>query len=297
MSSVSSVNTLQRTILLADVVSSTSLYEELGNIAAKQRVGGCVGMLEETAVRFEGLVVKSLGDGILCSYENANEAVMSALAMCKKAEDFGLEVKVGVHCGEVLEDAGDVFGDAVNTAARIVDLARPQEVLISKDLRELLPAFFQYLLRTVPPVALKGKRASIELFSVVQDGVAGADLSQTISCESLAPKERGTSRLQLYYDQAVVAVETDQSVTIGRATENALTVKSQHVSRKHARIYHRQGKYVLVDESTNGTYLTPDGHPKLHLVREQAILNGSGRINLGVDPEVSHFTPIRYHLA
>lgn len=298
MAQSTSVTTLQRTILLADVVSSTALYEELGNIAAKQRVGGCVGMLAATAKRFEGLVVKSLGDGILCSYENANDAVMSALAMCKKAADFGLEVKVGIHCGEVLEDGGDVFGDAVNTAARIVDLARPQEVLISHDLRVTLPTFFQYLVRSVPPVALKGKRVAIELFSIVQDGLEGTDLSQTLSCESLlAATSRETAILHLYYDQDVVSVGVDSNVTIGRANENALTVKSRHVSRKHARIYHRQGKFVLVDESTNGTYLTPDGHPQLHIVREQAMLHGSGKINLGVDPEVSHFTPIRYHMA
>jgi len=300
MSDARAASTTDRTILVADIVSSTSLYEQLGNVAARTRVGGCLDMLTQTATAFGGTVVKSLGDGLLCAFGNAQRAVLAGLSMCDKSPAFALELRVGLHRGEVLEEKGDVYGDAVNTASRIADLAKPREILISRALKETLPAYLQAIVRGVPPVSLKGKRDQIELFAVLQEDIhEGGDAAQTIigSQTVMIPTASiGTARLRLSHAGEVVSVDADGELTIGREPERGLTIDSQQVSRLHARIFHRQGKFVLVDQSTNGTFLKPDGQPKVHLLREQAILHGSGAIYAGIDPDLKACEPIHYRV-
>ena len=71
-------------------------------------------------------------------------------------------------------------------------------------------------------------------------------------------------------------------------------VKNPHVSRLHARIFFRQGKFILEDQSTNGTFVVPLRQSKLQLLREEALLHGSGLIYLGADPDETESEPVTY---
>jgi class 3 adenylate cyclase len=288
MSDPPSVKTSYRTVMMADVVGSTALYEKIGNIAAKQQVGGCLDALSNAVESHTGRVVKSLGDGILSAFDSPEQAVMSAIAMCELTPRHDLEIRIGLHSGEVVEDAGDIFGDAVNTVSRIADLAKPSEILITKSLVEGLPPFVKSLVRRVQPVFVKGKKEPIELFTILT-----GDLSQTLAPVTImdVPRPQTIARLQLSYREQSFTLRPGSDLTMGRDPENQIVIASQHVSRLHARIFHRQGKFVLVDHSANGTYLIPEDQPKLHLLREEALLHGYGHIYLGADPDTSESEP------
>ena len=90
-----------------------------------------------------------------------------------------------------------------------------------------------------------------------------------------------------------IVLGPDSELSIGRDPDCGLTVDNKHVSRLHARIFHRQGKFFLEDQSANGTFLVPQ-YSKLHLLREESILHGSGLIYLGADPDTTHSEPILY---
>jgi len=284
--------TSHRSVLFADIVSSTALYEEIGNLKAKETVGSCLDALSAIVVEHDGRVVKSMGDGILCAFSNSEEAVNSALAMCDKAPAHKLSIRVGVHCGEVVQDAGDIFGDAVNTASRIAGLAKPLEILISRELRETLPPFMKSLVRSVQPVSVKGKREPLELFAILR-GSASHTMASFSPLVDLAKQ----ARLEVTYAGKTVEVEREHSeITLGREAENDVVIDNKYASRQHARIYHRLGKFVLVDQSANGTFLVPEDQSRLHLHREEALLHGSGSIYFGADPTSQETEPVHFRV-
>ena len=293
MSDAPPVNAVFRAVLFADVVGSTALYERIGNVNAKKMVSDCLEALSRTVEHHRGKVVKSLGDGLLCSFEEQEQAVIAALSIAEEAPLHDLDVRTGVHCGEVLEEATDIFGDAVNTASRIAALAKPAEILISRDVVDALPPFMRGMSRRVKPVAVKGKREPVELFTMLT-----GDLSQTLSHVTITdlPSLPTLVRIHIAFAEKNWTLEPDSELTIGRDPLNGLIVASQHVSRLHARIFHRQGKFILVDHSANGTYMLPEDAPKLHLLREEALIHGSGRIHFGADPETTPSEPMTYRM-
>jgi hypothetical protein len=108
-------------VLFADVAGSTRLYETLGDAAALKLVSELLSALRGVATRCGGRVVKNLGDEILCVFPDAAHALRAACDM-QLAAGGHCAVRVGLHCGEVLESGGDIFGDTVNTAARVTAL-------------------------------------------------------------------------------------------------------------------------------------------------------------------------------
>jgi class 3 adenylate cyclase len=298
MSAEQAARTCLRSVLIADIVSSTALYEALGNLAARQRVAGCLEALSRTVAGHAGSVVKSLGDGILATFPLQGRAVHAAVEICERAEESELEVRVGVHCGEVIEEAGDVFGDAVNTAARLAALAKPSEILITASLRDSLPASMRAFIHRVPPLSIKGKKEPVELFAILRSDSRAADnVSQTVE---LGRTQLGripsleSTRLELRYVDVNVRVAPGIELSLGRDPQNGLVVAHPHASRLHAKVFHRQGKFIIEDLSANGTYVLTRPRFKLRLLREQAFLVGSGEIYLGADPESVASEPVRY---
>jgi adenylate cyclase len=299
MADVPPAQTPLRAVLVVDIVSSTRLYEVHGNIAAQQMVESCLRVLSTAVEAHKGQVIKSLGDGLLCSFASQEDSVWAAVAMCDGISEHELEVRVGVHCGEVVEDRGDIFGDAVNTASRIVGVAKPAEILITATLRDALPPFMQGIVRAVQPVSVKGKRDPIELYAILKsdNGGGGDDISQTICMTreetSSAPAD---GHLELSYQGQKLSVGPGEDVTIGREAGNELVISSKHVSRLHARVFSRGGKFHVEDKSANGTFLVPDHQAKLRIFREDAMLYGGGLIYLGADPDRTPSDPVRNEL-
>jgi len=288
----------RRTILFADVVGSTELYDEIGNEAAKKTIEGCLRLFSETVEAFHGKVVKSLGDGVLCSFNSPEEAVWAAVRICQKIAPQKTDIRIGVHYGDVIEEEGDVFGDAVNTAARIAALAKPSEILISREVGEYLPPIMHPIVQRVPPVSVKGKRKPLELFAILKEDTNVQEkvkmrLGMTMVIGSASPR---TARISLKYRETQITLKAGDELTLGRDPDCGLVVSTEHVSRLHGKIFHRQDKFVLLDQSSNGTYLVPH-LSKIHLLREEAILHGSGLIYLGADPDRTASEPIHYETA
>lgn len=133
--------------------------------------------------RFGGRVVKTIGDAIMAVFESAPEAASCALelhrALARENEAGGepIHIRVGVHLGRVLQSGGDVFGDAVNTAARVAQKAGADQVLVSEALFSRLPG---EKLRAVPQGALelKGKSEPVKVVALPwRDGAGGAQAS------------------------------------------------------------------------------------------------------------------------
>ena len=125
-------------VLFADVSDSTRLYENMGDTAAFTQVRECLQILNEAAQRYHGRVVKTIGDGAMCVFSNAEDAARSAIEMQDRIDlrppspgRSKLTIRIGFHYGAVLREGDDVFGDTVNVAARMAGLAVPGQILMT----------------------------------------------------------------------------------------------------------------------------------------------------------------------
>jgi pimeloyl-ACP methyl ester carboxylesterase len=127
------------TVLFTDIVGSTDRAAELGDRAWRTLLERHDAIVREQVDRHRGRLVKSLGDGMLATFDGPSRAISSAVAIRDDLHGLGLDVRAGLHTGEceLLPDE-DIGGLAVHIAARISSLAGPGEVLVSSTVRDLI---------------------------------------------------------------------------------------------------------------------------------------------------------------
>ena len=118
-------------VLFADVAGSTKLYEALGDKLAKKLVDEVLAALTIITRRHGGRVIKTIGDEAMCVFASAERSFYAAIDIRQKIDTMPVvsgsskrRIRIGFHAGPVIEEKGDVFGDTVNTAARMSGLAR-----------------------------------------------------------------------------------------------------------------------------------------------------------------------------
>ena len=116
---------------------------------------------------FDGEVIKEIGDGLLIMFNSANKAVRFSIAVQERLKDEELTIRAGIHIGDVIFEEGDVFGSAVNIAARIEPLAPPGGICISEDVRNQIRNQGDIITFSEGKKNLKGVNEAIEIFKVV----------------------------------------------------------------------------------------------------------------------------------
>ena len=289
----------ERAIVFADLCGSSKLFERVGNDRALQIVERVVKVLSDTTVAHRGRVIKTIGDEVMATFPDAGSAAEAASAMHQgiKADpvlaQIGSSIKVGLHIGEVILEKGDVYGDAVNVAARMVGLAKADQIMATQETAERFPPGLKQTTRRLGQAQVRGKLMPIELCEVVwqQDT---EELTMIGALPWSSGREEQAGRLVIEYggDRHVVDARGG-SFRMGRGENNELVVREQGVSRAHASIDFRQGFFVLADRSTNGTYVRM-GTEVVFVHRDQAHLLNEGVISLGRTPTSDLAREIRY---
>lgn len=273
-------------IMFADISGSTALYDKLGDEQARAIVARCVEIMAAEVAPHQGALIKTIGDEIMCTFPSAELALRAACRMQLAVEagrpggNVPIYIHVGFHFGSVIRDDGDVFGDAVNVAARVAGMTRAREIITTQATVDLLSPELQQKVRRIFRAAFKGKEEECDVYRVVWE------LDDTMSTRIGLPLERrpqgGSAELQLRYQgQAYRLDEQKRSMVLGRGQDCEIIVHNNLASRQHARIEFRFGKFVLVDHSSNGTYIRFKDAQVVRLAHEEIILHGSGVISLG----------------
>jgi class 3 adenylate cyclase len=126
------------TVMFTDIVESTKRAAQLGDRQWRTLVDDHDRMVREQLTRFRGREIKNLGDGFLATFEGPARAVRCASSIVESVYSLGIDVRVGLHTGEVELKGDDIGGIAVNTAARIADIAGPGSTLVSSTVRDLV---------------------------------------------------------------------------------------------------------------------------------------------------------------
>jgi class 3 adenylate cyclase/DNA-binding CsgD family transcriptional regulator len=125
------------TVLLTDIVRSTDRAAALGDRRWRELLGQYRRLAERELIRFRGRLVNWTGDGVLATFDGPARAVQCALAMRAGARASKLEIRAGIHTGEVEVIADDVAGIAIHLTARVLATAQPGEVIVSGTVKDL----------------------------------------------------------------------------------------------------------------------------------------------------------------
>jgi len=270
--------------LFADVVGSTHLYETLGDARALAAIDTCLGALAETVDEFGGRTVKTIGDELMAVFPTAAAAREAAIEMqwrvteLPAVEGHRIAVRIGFHFGPAVERDGDVFGDSVNVAARLSALAKGDQIITSERTLEALPEAFASRARLLSQLGLRGKSEEIAVYEILWR--ESEDVTVMMSAQLAMPS--APTHLRLLYQGTELMIGAERpTATLGRDPKSDLAVADKNASRTHARIEWRRDKFVLVDQSTNGTFVAVEGAPDIKLHLEEMVLHGSGVIFFG----------------
>ena len=271
-------------ILFADICESTKLYESAGDEEAYRLNGESLELMRDATAKSGGTVIRTQGDGMLSTFPTARAAFDAAREMQDAHEGSRLSIKIGIHFGPTLIGiGGDVYGDAVNMAARISSQARPGETLLSGDAVNLLPSKYQPRLRVLDSTTFKGKTVPSNVYIVVPEKSDGSETMFGTPMPAMAL--RPSSALVITHGPRSVRIDDGRRrVTLGRDQTCDLVVDASFASRVHAIIEVRRGRYVLTDQSTNGTFVSDGRGEPLFLKRESTDLGAEGTISLGALP-------------
>ncbi len=273
-------------VLFADVSDSTKLYEAIGDTAAFGNVREVIGLLKGITEAYQGRVVKTIGDGLMCVFPEADGCASAAGEMQRQVlqrpplkSGKQLTIRVGFHYGPVIQAGEDVFGDSVNVAARMSGLALSGQAVTDSDTVAMLSSSLRDTVRQINALPVKGKAEEIEVYELMWQASVDRTVIPGRTVPAVASKPVSGPTLKLVYrGREIIAKDT---VYLGRDESNTLFVMDPMCSRRHAKIELRGGKFVLVDQSSNGTFVIIGTSTEHRLKREEIILYSTGKIAFG----------------
>jgi len=275
-------------ILFADVVGSTQLYEALGDDAARETVQTCVDAMKQSTEKFGGSVIKTMGDEVMATFPSADDAMNAATQMQKVitnkpamgTDDTRVAIRIGCHFGHVVVEDRDIFGAAVHTANRMTSQAKAGQIITTEVTVEQLSGDWKSLVRQIGVTTLRGQSDEVALFEVLWQPEEATSIMPEIDWNRDKPKV-GQLTLQFQGREIVMPDGGAKGLTLGRGDDNDVTVKGNLISRLHARIELNRSRFMLIDESTNGTFILREDGEEIYVRRDSAELSGSGVIGLG----------------
>ena len=277
------------TVMFAGITGEEALIEAVGAQAALPRSQRILDHMADLTRENEGEIIEFVPATMLAVFNSPDAALTAGCKMLHDLHQSGpwqdpdLNLTIGMHFGVVYRKNDNIFGDAVNTAARIKSEARPGQLLLSREVRNEMHEESTKLLNTYDRLKVKGKAEELTIYEAIWQP---EDMNRTTIFEAMVStgylKDLAAEHLELSIGDEVRTLTAQMMpVGLGRGHGNDIPVDSPRASRNHCKIEHRRGKFVLVDESTNGTHLVRSDGSAALLKREEAVLTGEGRFCLG----------------
>ena len=277
---------LEVAIVFADVVGSTQLYDKFGDTVASETVAACLDIMKDATYQFNGTVIKTIGDEVMSTFETVDEAMGAAVMMqtrisseSKKNDGIPVTIRIGCHYGPVVQEQNDIFGAAVHTANRMTSQAKSKQIVISGFTVEQMSPELRNQTRQIDVATVRGRIDEVALYELVWQPEEATSMLPTLGWESRT--ETATRLVVSFRDTTIEVTDLKKHINMGRADDNDLVVKGNLISRIHARIEKRRGRFMLIDQSTNGTFLQTDTGEETFVRRDSTELVGEGIIGLG----------------
>lgn len=274
-------------IAFADVAGSTKLYESVGDDEAKSLITSLQARIADNVTRMNGLVQEIVGDEVLYRFDDVDTCVACSCGIQWAAETFSadkglkLSLRIGLHYGPAIIEDHKIYGDTINVAARVAAIARGGQIMATDAVVNNLVSAPRELARKFDEVRVKGKQDALVVYDLLW-----RYSNLTVASPGASSTAVDNATLMLRYNGQTYPLQPPQSAfTIGRNDSNDLVVDSDMASRQHATIERGRDHFVLIDSSTNGTYVQMQDGQTVFLRRESQPIWGRGQIGLGTAPE------------
>lgn len=265
-------------VLATEVIGGALLAQRLGETEARRAVDRCMNRIGRVVESNAGLLMNVTGDSLCAGFERCDAGVQAACEMLERVASLPplsgvrLPIHIGLHYGQV-EEPTPAGGEAVEMAGRLMAMARPGEALASGPAVMLLSTATRQFAVAAQERSARGADLEWPLFTL------GSRAGVTTS---LPPASRLSQRLQVRHQQDFHVVEDHRPILLlGRELGNDVVVIDPRASRQHARIERRREGFVLVDQSTNGSFVIQEGAAEQCVKRGELLLAGQGRIGCG----------------
>ena len=271
-------------VLFADVSGSTKLYETAGDAIAHAAIEKCVNLMREKTLGCNGRVIKTIGDEVMSAFPTADDAAGAAIEMQSAISEMPpvgatqIGIRIGFNHGPVVERDGDVFGDAVNLAARLAAVATKGQIITARETVMQMAPMLKASTRAITTIQVKGKAQEIQVYELIWQ--QSEDMTTLASQKSVYKPKNAKLKLLVQGSEVVLSAERP-AVALGRDASADLVIKERMASRAHGKIERRLDKFVLTDHSANGTFITIEGDKEIVLRREEFTLRGHGWIAFG----------------
>jgi class 3 adenylate cyclase len=292
---------IELAILFADVVGSTRLFEEMGDLRARDMISTCIDVMRQATEQHNGTVIKTIGDEVMSSFPSADDALNAAGQMQKqivahtelRVEGQPVAIRIGCHFGPVMLESRDIFGASVHMANRMTSQAKAGQIITTAATVERLSPEWRASVRQIDIATIRGQGSEVALYEVLWQT---EDVTSMLPAISMPARDaRRPQRLRLsVLDREVVVDEQRPQVTIGRADDNDIVIRGNLISRLHARIEFGRNRFTLTDQSTNGTFVQVGGEEEAFVRRDSMPIKGEGLIGLGRVPERDSALTIRF---
>ena len=286
---------VQTTVVFADLMGSTGVFEAMGNASASRVVAQLTQWIAEICVSHNGKIVKTLGDGVLAVFLQGPDAIAAVVDLQRNHQKrianstagTDMPIRIGVARGDVEFVDGDCYGDAVNVASRLSDITGPDQIWANSFALEGATESDGVRFRPLGPIAIRGRAEPCVAFQVEWHENLTSEFLTMQAAPEIHPdqleKELLGGEIELSWLDVRRRFRSSQlPVHIGRVSQAEFVVNDPRVSRAHARIDWRNGSILLVDVSTYGSWIRfSGGGADLLLRREECVLHGSGEIALG----------------
>jgi class 3 adenylate cyclase len=273
-------------VLFADICGSTSLYENLGDDLARKLIFQCINTMSDKIFAGQGTLIKTIGDEVMATFPSAEAAFHAACAIRAAVENIQpiegvpLHIRIGFNYGSVIKESNDVFGNTVNVASRVTAITRAGQIMATQAVFDDLPVDLRKSMRQILRAELKGKQDRFDLYQVILEQ---EDVQSTrIGMPAFRKTQDNIDEMILRYRGRSIKVNKEcRSVALGRDESCDLVVQSELASRLHIHVELRFGRFIIVDQSTNGTYVRFSDGNVAHITGDEIYLQGNGSISLG----------------
>jgi adenylate cyclase len=278
------VSTPNPCVLFVGICDSAQFHEKLGDTEANHVIDRCINRIERATAVHKGRIVKTVGEVLVTAFSAADDALLAACEMQQRIEalppaaGIKMSIRVAFQHSVMLGKNTEVDGEAVALAARMVELAKPGQILTTAETLAILTPSLRESARALGLAEGGGQFAEQRLFALSWHGASDLPMLHSIPPSGIT----AVIWLRLVYGtQELILNRFKAKATLGRGTKCDIIINDPRASRSHALIERRDDKFVLIDQSANGTYLSINGAPDVALKHEEAVLVDHGHLSFG----------------
>lgn len=279
------------TVLFADICRSTVLFDQLGDREALDLITTALQLAGSVAMHHNGKIIGTIGDEILCTFKSPEDALRAANQIHTRIQhhetmrEHQVAMRIGINSGPVLVSKGNVHGNTVNIAARLSQQAKARQSLVSANTVTSTGDRFSGEVRPIGSLSLKGKAGMVSVYELIIPEYR-EEITQVNSIKIVNP--RSFLLTIRYHTQQSRLNPMLVRYLFGRSNNCDQIIDHPTISREHAEILFRNGRFLLRDFSTNGSVII-QGNKVTRLHRSSTELIDDGEIYLGRTSRIPRF--------